>query len=184
MTGPTLVADDARVAPALDSPCGPCPWRTANHGRRSAKVTGVEVGGWYTKANLRRLWAGLRRGEMMVCHPTDPRHPTLPGKRPTPANTTPRECAGAHLLLQRELDIAQRLMKAHPGENAVRLYRRLRPGGLTRDGLAAYMHRVVFGGVPLVGGCQKTPRPNLHEPCSVGTAALPWPIRLEGEPHA
>lgn len=181
MTAVDLITDDTAVAPAADTPCAACPWRTANHGRRSMKVSGVEVGGWYTKANRRRLWSGLRRGEMMTCHPTDPRNPVLPGKRPAPENTTTRECAGAHLLLQREMDIAQRLVHVDPAGNAVAAYRRLRPRGLTRDGLRAYMHRLVFGDVPLMGGCHKPPSINLNQPCDADPVALPWPVTLEGE---
>lgn len=179
MSAPELVADDRPVAPAADTPCPGCPWRTSNHGRRSMKVAGVQVGGWYTKANLRRLWAGLRRGVMMTCHPTDPRNPVLPGKAPTPEHVTTRECAGAHLLLQREMEIAQRLVRIDPDRNNVAEYRRVRPAGLTRDGLAAYMHRLVFGGTPLGG--RKPPTPNLNQACSTGNDRLPWPITLEGE---
>jgi hypothetical protein len=38
--------------------------------------------GWYTKANLQRLWAGMRRGEDMTCHPTDPDKPGPSGGTP------------------------------------------------------------------------------------------------------
>jgi hypothetical protein len=165
---------EARTAPALDSPCGACPWRQPNHGRRHA-------GSWYTKANLRRLWGGLRRGEMMSCHPTDPSNPVPPGMKPAPANVQTRECAGAHLLLQREVDIAQRLVHVVSDGKAWSTYRKLRPRGLTRDGLLAYLHRATFGGVPLVGGCHPVPKPNLNDSCSADPVALPWPITLEGE---
>ena len=53
---------------AAKSPCQACPWRVENHGKRHPD-------GWYTKANLRRLWSGIRRGEEMSCHPTDPSNP-------------------------------------------------------------------------------------------------------------
>lgn len=62
--GPARKVAEASTA----GPCAQCPWRTSNQGKRHPD-------GWYTKANLRRLWAGLRRGERMTCHPTDPANP-------------------------------------------------------------------------------------------------------------
>jgi hypothetical protein len=41
--------------PDPDGPCRACPWLVANHQRRHAD-------GWYTVANRRRLWGGLRDG--------------------------------------------------------------------------------------------------------------------------
>lgn len=56
----------AQVRPACALACLACPWRLSNQGRPTP-------GGWYTRRNLDRLWAGLRRGTRMSCHPTDPR---------------------------------------------------------------------------------------------------------------
>lgn len=72
-------------------PCRACPWLTANHRR-------PHPDGWYTDANRRRLWNGLRTGEApgMTCHPTDPVN------QPVGDNTRTRECAGAWILLARE----------------------------------------------------------------------------------
>lgn len=70
------------VKPATQHPCVHCPWRAANQGK-------PHPGGWYTKANLQRLWAGMRRGGDMTCHPTDPAIPVPEGIRPAPEGATP-----------------------------------------------------------------------------------------------
>ena len=158
-----------QTAPAASTPCAQCPWRTSNHGRR-------HPGSWYTKANIRRLWTGMRRGEMMSCHPTDPRNPVPDGMRPAPSNVVTRECAGAHVLIQREMSLIEGLAREAPEGTGWAIYRRLRPRGLTRDGLLSYMERITFGGVPLVGPPHKPTAMDLDHPCSTHDAtALPWP---------
>jgi hypothetical protein len=96
---------------------------------------------WYSDANRNRLWRGLRSGERMTCHPTDCRHPQINGKR-APETVQTRECAGALILVQREVMKAQ----ATP-EHLFRRYRREHPHGLTISGIAAIVERFIFGGV-------------------------------------
>lgn len=136
------------------SPCAACPWRVSNQSKRHPD-------GWYTKANLARLWAGLRRGEDMSCHPTDRDNPVsqqaaAAGYRAAPAHATKRECIGAQILKQREFMRLQDDCHAH-----VALYRQEHPKGLTRDGVLAMVNRAVFGGSPLAA---KLPTPDLNEP--------------------
>lgn len=131
---------DRKVAPACPRPCSACPWRRSNQGKR-------HPGSYYTKANLRRLWAGLRRGARMSCHPTDPRNPAPPGSPPVKGDLT-RECCGALILQQREMDAFQRVVKSG-AKDGLREYRRRRPRGLTREGLVAIAERALFGGTPL-----------------------------------
>lgn len=140
------------VVMSADVPCAQCPWRTSNHGKRHPD-------GWFTITNRKRLWAQLRRGEAMTCHPTDPENPLPAGTRAVPDHVTTRECAGAIILQQRELDILQR---EYPD---FRAYRRARPMGLTRDGFASMVSRLLFGGVPVIGG-PKVSKPNLNESVS------------------
>lgn len=139
------------IQPAATTPCSACPWRKSNHGKRNA-------GGWYTKANLRRLWAGLRRGERMSCHPTDQRMNDDPGQTvEVPDHVQPRECAGALLMVQRELNLLEALDKTEP--EPVRAYLSQRPRGLTRRGLGANIQRAMLpwpGEVPFVA-VQDTP---------------------------
>lgn len=169
------IAPNADVARAATSPCGACPWRTANHGRRHPD-------GWYTKANVRRLWSGMRRGEMMTCHPTDPRNPVPAGQKPAPANAVTRECAGAHLLIQREMQLIEGLAKVAPEGQGWAIYRRRRPRGLTREGLLGYLERVMFGGQhPVISGGVNAPTAqDVDLPCSINDPdALPWPTTPE-----
>lgn len=97
---------------AAQSPCQACPWRVENHGVRTPD-------GWYTKANLKRLWNGLRSGEApgMSCHPTDPRNPLsdeqkVAGYKEAPGHSEVRECAGSVILMQRELMLFQEVVNS------------------------------------------------------------------------
>lgn len=150
--------------PAAPTPCVHCPWRPSNQGKRHPD-------GWYTKANLQRLWAQLRRGERMSCHPTDPGNPVseraqAAGYRPAPVHSRVRECTGALVIQQREF----MLLQDGCGADLAR-YRRERPKGLTRDGILQLLERAVFGGSPL-GGTTMT-RPDLSQP-DVGVPWLDW----------
>lgn len=143
------------VKEAADSPCSACPWRTKNHGKRHPDH-------WYTKRNLKRLWAGLRRGESMSCHPTDPRNPVSEsaqraGTKPAPESADTRECAGALILQQREFMLLQNRFDANLGR-----YRKERPGGLTKEGMAVMLSRAIFGGID----GPKMAKPNLDQSVS------------------
>lgn len=144
------------VTPAASAACKQCPWRLSNQGTRHPD-------GWYTKANLRRLWSKLRRGDSMTCHPTDPANPIPEGARPVPEGTTTRECTGALVLQQREFMVVQAHLTADP-PGGLGNYRRERPSGLTKIGAVAVMEEAVFGG----------PRPNLGDP-DIGYEPLAWP---------
>lgn len=150
--------------PAAASPCVHCPWRPSNQGKRHPD-------GWYTKANLASLWARLRRGDQMSCHPTDPGNPVseraqAAGYRSAPAGSKVRECTGALIVAQREFMILQDGMGAD-----LRRYRRERPKGLTRDGILAMIDRFMFGGTAF-GGITMT-RPDLGQD-DVGVPWLEW----------
>lgn len=134
------------VKKANPKPCAGCPWRVANQGKRTA-------GGWYSRRNLDRLWAGLRRGEQMTCHPTDDRDPEYGA----PEGATTHECAGALILVLRELRKFEALAEANPdGTPAAvqRAYRELSPRGCTREGFGEIVSRVLFAGVPRFGGLE------------------------------
>jgi hypothetical protein len=111
-------------------------------------------GGWYTKKNLARLWAKLRHGESMSCHPTDPRH--IDGRpdeqAPEPGKTT--ECAGALVLQQREMHRFQgacRAAEAEGKKDGLKRYSAQHPRGLTRHGCARMYERAVFRGTNFAG---------------------------------
>lgn len=130
--------------------CRTCPWRLENQGRPSP-------GGWFTKANLRRLWDKLRRGEQMSCHYTDARVAECdppPGYRPPPPGGEILECVGALVLQQREVMYFQDVRD-------LRLYRKAHPMGMTRGGFARLVERLFFGGTPLGG--RPVERPDLND---------------------
>lgn len=150
--------DFERRAPKGLSPCSACPWRVENHDKPHPSK-------WYSKANRRRLWAGgLRNGEPMSCHPTDPNNPVTEadvaaGYRPAPEHAQMRECVGALVLVQREYMTWQEDFKGD-----LKAYRKERGLlGLTRNGLVALADRVIFGGTPL-SGLPKMPTPELSQP--------------------
>jgi hypothetical protein len=99
-----------------DKPCAACPWLTANHRRPHPE-------GWYSDANRRRLWNGLRTGEApgMTCHPTDPEN------QPVGEHVVTRECTGAWLLIAKET-------KAFEESSSFAEYRRGRKLAMTRGG--------------------------------------------------
>lgn len=164
----------SKVIDSANSPCRQCPWRLSNQG------TGTP-GGWYSKKNRTRLWAGLRRGESMTCHPTDPafndaelKAQGYAGFRPAPVGATTRECAGAMIVVQREFDLMQREY-----DHDFSAYRRGRPNGLMRDGVLAILERAMFGGV-----FARTIRMLNLVDSDVGHPDLPWspPDRSDDTP--
>jgi hypothetical protein len=165
-----------QVEPVAE-PCKACPWRTANHGK-------PHPDGWYTQRNRDRLWAGMRRGEMMSCHPTDPNNEVTDaaqarGYRPAPEHSETRECAGAQVLAQREVQIINDMAEAGTlGTRRFSGYRTARPRGLTVDGIAVMIERAMFRGAL---GTRRLLRVDLNAPVSVGRDVLPWTPRAGGE---
>lgn len=159
---------------ALPQACSDCPWQIANHGRRSKH-------GFFTVANRRRLWNGLRTGEApgMTCHGTDPRKKNPDEHEDYGENAgseATHECAGAIAVVQRELLIFQNIGEALPeGSKAGRaftIYRKLRPGGITRSGFAEWIFsRVLMGDTPLGRAMRQPTEEFLDQPVSSG---LPW----------
>lgn len=135
--------------PKCSRACDACPWRQSNQGKRTS-------GGWYTKANLRRLWNGLKTGDApgMTCHPTDPDNPPSDeGKQAKPGAET-HECYGALLLIAREVRLATELCETHQGD-AFKEYRKLRPKGLNKWGMAHWIMRWAAP-TPFTGGVLPT----------------------------
>lgn len=142
----------------MKHPCDDCPWRVANHGRRTPW-------GFYTRRNLRRLWSEIRRGGLpQSCHPTDPNHPAhvAAGAKP---GATPQECPGSVILIYREFEKLRALSATGviDGPTCDRYLAKHRDG-LTKEGLLYWlMGRYKFGGVPFVGGGAKLPEVDVNE---------------------
>lgn len=107
--------------------CAACPWRTKNQGTPHPH-------GWYTKSNLARLWAKLRHGDSMSCHPTDPNVEVPEGTKPVPEGTETRECMGGLILQQREMMRFQDAPSSYPK----------RAPQMTKRGLAVLVNRSIF----------------------------------------
>ena len=151
------MGERGKVQPCQEEPCAACPWRVSNRGKPSPKVEGERFG-WYTPQNLKRLWGGLREGDPMTCHPTDPAMRQANGGYVKPETVT-YECTGATILQQREFQIAEDYLR---GKKTINDYRRERPKGLSKTGIRAIAERLIFGGVPMIGGA-KMGRPDLNQ---------------------
>ena len=128
--------------------CEQCPWRRSNHGKRHKD-------GFYTKKNLRRLWAEIKSGGgAQTCHLTDPSHP-MHVAAGAPLTATPHECAGSLALVSREIEKLEALI-AEGHEDAYKVYRKQNPRGLTQEGFFYWIIRiqdignVVTHGVPTI----------------------------------
>ncbi len=113
--------------------CETCPWLRKNHGlKHPAK--------WYTKGNIKRLWNGLRTANApgMVCHSTDPDNADYGGKGNVRPDFRKQECAGALILVIQNVNAVSAGLP-QPNQPP-----------LTKAGLAHYVSRYLFGGLPAV----------------------------------
>jgi hypothetical protein len=153
---------------ASPRPCAQCPWRTRNQSRRDRH-------GFYRLENLRRLWEGLRDGERMTCHPTDPDMAEFAGYEQTAGAQKTCECAGALVVIQRELtrlDAAYRRAKERRRTSGLGDYLEIvGPFALTREGAAAHVFAMLAGRTPLCGGVDVR-HVDLNEP-GIGVPGLP-----------
>lgn len=100
----------------------------------------------------------------MTCHLTDHNNPVPEGAKPVSEAVQTVECSGALLIVQRELLLYERLIVKHDTE-ATRVYRALRPRGLTVRGAFFWAaSRAVFAGTPLGG----QPMPKIEDDPEVG----------------
>lgn len=136
------------IEPALPRPCAVCPWRLSNQGTPHPH-------GFYDRANLKRLWDGLRTGEApgMTCHPTDPDMAEFEGYEETAEREVTHECMGSWIMVMREVAHFQSLCKDVEDEEAAgasfkpgEAYRRYRAAagrkGMNLEGLASWAFRL------------------------------------------
>lgn len=157
-----------KVEPACPVPCKFCPWRLSNQGQKHPHK-------FYTPANLKRLWKGLRDGARMSCHPTDPRMAEFEGYEALADREVTHECSGALVIVQREFMVFQNMALADPkGKKVLQNYRKARPNGMTRYGLIAVSERAMLGGTIL--NPVRMARPNLGD-TEIGYPAIDRPPR-------
>lgn len=117
------------LLPHMKTACATCPWRKSNFEKPHPHK-------WYGRKNLLRLWNGLRKGQApgMSCHSTDSRNEVPEGTKPVPESVEMKECAGALLLVIREIRTLEKQKD----------YLKTRKGGLTRKGGIAWVERALF----------------------------------------
>jgi hypothetical protein len=140
------VEEEVKLQPACPLPCSSCPWRRENQGKPHPH-------GWFSKANLRRLWSGLKDGESMSCHQTDPTNEVPEGETPVPDGREPHECTGALILQQREV------MKLQSAGAMVIYKGSVGPAAITRGAFFVMANRLIFEG--MIDG-KKLSRPDLN----------------------
>jgi len=118
--------------------CAGCPWLKANHGQpHPAK--------WYSLANLRRLWNGLRTGKApgIICHATDPNSTDYGSTVKIKDSSEPKPCGGALLTVMRHVNEANRLGI----QEYIAKWGRY---GLNLRGLRFWVEQHCFGMIPAV----------------------------------
>lgn len=112
----------------------------------------------------------------MSCHPTDPENPIPDGAREVPADVVTRECAGILVLIQREMNIIDRM--AATTDDLARRYRKLRSRGLTLEGIAANIHRIMMSRINEAERLGVLPMTKVDLDLEVSHDPLPWPVEL------
>ena len=79
------------------SVCSSCPFRVSNHYKRVPK-------GWYSEANLARLWRGVSEGRRLACTEFESVPESTPAEPTSGQRAAQRECAGALYLVLRHLE--------------------------------------------------------------------------------
>jgi hypothetical protein len=170
------------------SPCATCPFLKSNFGkpspegfdpRRATAQHGRRFYDWYSLENLRRLWnGGIRKGEVMICHATDPGAEVYGGKSAAPGNERP--CLGSIAVVIRHLKFIEGLIKEGRQPNEwPKLYRAAAgPYPLTKAGMFAWAMMVNTGRTDLLGGM---PIPESLPAAAVEACGVPWLDRIAGE---
>lgn len=163
----------------LPQPCAECPWRLSNHCREHEH-------GFYDDDNRERLWAGLRSGEApgMTCHPTDPDMAEFEGYEKTATRVVTYECAGAVVLIQRELAIIQNIAEGlgivnreatkRTSTKLTDAYADFRPEGLTIVAAMNFGLRTVMESTPPFPVFGQPTQDFLDQPVAVNEGKLPW----------
>lgn len=145
---------------AKTTACAQCPWRKSNHGKKHRF-------GFYTKANLRRLWNQIRQGGgVQSCHLTDPSHPDHVAVG-TKLDAKAQECPGSVIVVLRE--VGKMATDGVVDDVGLDRYRKNRKRGLTKTGILYWVvSRMQMGGVPFIGGPKL---PTVHDDPEIGLPA-------------
>lgn len=111
--------------------CKTCPWLTVNHNKRP------DLENWYSTANLKRLWEGIRSGSPMICHSTDPEAINYGGTKEIKPGKE-MHCVGSLVLVMAHANYLGKLSDQAASSYWKKLY------SFTRHGLAAFAERMLF----------------------------------------
>lgn len=139
-----------KIEAALPNACAACPWRITNQGQPHPH-------GFYDRANIKRLWDGIRKGDApgMTCHPTDPSMAEFEGYEETAERERTHECMGSWVMITREVARFQAIcLKVQAetaagaklrGNEALRRYTaQTCRKGMTHDGLRYWAMRLAI----------------------------------------
>lgn len=136
--------EEDNVTDGCTAPCKGCPFLRENQGKKTD-------GGFYSVKNLRRLWSGVRQGETMICHATDPNaHESGSPAHPKEGQIKPgneRVCLGALFLFKRE----EQLMGGLGSFKQYAKHPRAAKPPMTKMGFLRVVEAVMFANTPL--GC-------------------------------
>lgn len=122
--------------------CATCPFLKQNHDKPHPDK-------WYSTANIRRLWNGLRTGNApgMICHSSDPKNTEYGGdKKVKPGKE--QECAGALLLQLRHANEFNQICETEKKPWPVFRARHLLT--FTLGGMRVFIERYLSGHIPPV----------------------------------
>jgi hypothetical protein len=173
------------------APCATCPFLRVNFGKPNPegydpKKTAAEHGrqffDWYSEKNLARLWnGGLKRGEGMLCHATDPTAHEYGGARVSPGNE--RICIGALTIVFRHVHFFEELLSKDPHIRPAEARRQYRAVAgkypMPREGLFAWAWQFGIGRTDILGGLA-LPRSVRGE--AVESCGVPWADHIVNTP--
>lgn len=131
--------------------CKTCPFLAINAGKPNPNGWQPEDDqhDWYSDKNLKRLWEGIRRGEVMICHSSDPNADSYGGNASKPGSERP--CTGAVLLTMLHMNRYGELLDKSKS-TAYREYQKLTGKPITKRGMEAHLMMNMLGRTGLFGG--------------------------------
>jgi hypothetical protein len=172
-----------------DKACKTCPFLLANFGKpnppgydpekmNAERTDGGQFHDWYSLKNLRRIWAeGMRHGEVLQCHATDPNAEVYGGKRT--ASGSERVCVGVLAVVLRHMEFYNALLEAEPDIKPAAARRRyVAVAGkypMSKQGMLAWALMIGMGRTDMLGGLML---PRHLDAATVEAVGVPWKDEL------
>ena len=142
-----------------ENPCATCPFLTKNHGRENPngftekKKNDKSLIDWYDSRNLTRLWRdGIRKGEAMLCHSSDPEAAKYGGTNAKKGHE--KLCTGSVILVYKHLKFLERTIKKLENPKLVQQLYRAKAGKypMTKEGQAIWLWNFAIGKTNVFNG--------------------------------